>query len=156
MDDRDYPHQALTEAIIGAAIAVHRELGPGFLESVYEAALMIELRARGLTVARQVAFPICYRGQQVGKHVVDILVEDTILLELKHVEQVLNLHKAQTRSSLRAARKDVGLLINFNVVIMREGIHRIVNTMSSSAPSASQRPIQTETDEQSYAETDRI
>jgi GxxExxY protein len=140
-DEAEYPYRAVTEAIIGAAIAVHRQLGPGFLESFYEAALLIELRARGLKAARQVAFPVLYRGQPIGKHVVDLLVEEKVVLELKHIEEVLHLHRAQLRSTLRATGLPIGLLINFNVVVLKDGVSRVVNTTGSSAVSASRRQM---------------
>lgn len=106
-------HEALTERIIGAAIRVHRELGPGFLESVYENALVWELRSTGLFVEAQVDVPIAYRGQPVGEHRLDLLVERLIVVELKAIQAFDRVHFAIVRSYLKATQKEVGLLLNF-------------------------------------------
>jgi 7-cyano-7-deazaguanine synthase len=114
--------------IIDAAIAVHRELGPGLLESAYEACLMKELLDRKLSVARQVQLPISYSGQLIEAGFrIDLLVEDLVIVELKCVEHVLPVHKAQLLSYLRLGKKPLGLLINFNVPLLKEGISRIAN-----------------------------
>jgi GxxExxY protein len=107
-------HEELTERIIGAAIEVHRRLGPGFIESVYEKALVIELTKRGLRVTDQYRIVITYDGQPVGKHRLDLIVEDLIVLELKAVKGLEEIHFAVVRSYLRAADKHHGLLMNFN------------------------------------------
>ena len=106
-------YEELTERIIQAAIAVHRQLGPGFLESVYEAALTIELRKHGLQFERQRRLPILYDGVEIGFHRLDLLVEDTIVVELKAVKRIEDIHFAVVRSYLKAADRNHGLLLNF-------------------------------------------
>ena len=125
--DDVYPCQDLTGAIIAAAIEVHERLGPGFLESIYEHALALELSARGHKVARQVLFDVVYRGQVVGQHRLDLLVDERIVLELKAVQALADVHKAQLLSTLKAAGKKVGLLMNFNRTTLAPGIKRVVN-----------------------------
>jgi len=147
LDDGHYPHQALTEAIIGAAIEVHRALGPGFLECVYEHAMIVELRARGLQVTRQVEYPVLYRGQQVGKHVADLIVDGSVLVELKRVDDIHPIHRAQVISSLRAANVDVGLLINFNVTRLKHGVVRLINPRLLSVLCVPQCPNEAPIDE---------
>jgi len=119
----------LSAKIIGAAIAVHRELGPGLLESVYETCLAMELRRLGLSVQLQVPVPITFRGQVVSPDGLrlDLLVADTIIIELKSVEAVQPVHKKQLLTYLRLANKPLGLLINFNVLLLKDGIERIIN-----------------------------
>jgi GxxExxY protein len=102
----------LTEKIIGAAIAVHRELCPGFIESVYECALVVELEF-GLKVSRQHRVPVIYRGVKVGRHRLDLFVESTIIVELKAIEEFRDRHFAVVRSYLKAANRQHGLLMNF-------------------------------------------
>ncbi len=104
----------LTETIIEAIIAVHRTLGPGFLESVYQRALVIELRDRGLAVANEKEVPITYRGQLVGRHRLDLIINDSVILELKTVEDLSKAHYAQVRSYLKATGLPVALLVNFS------------------------------------------
>jgi GxxExxY protein len=117
--------QKYTEAIIGAAIEVHRQLGPGLLESAYEECLCHELRLRGRAFERQVELPICYKGLQLDcGYRLDILVENAVILELKAVDQMLPVHEAQLLTYLRLSRKKVGLLLNFNVPALKEGIIR--------------------------------
>lgn len=106
-------HEALTRSIIGAAIAVHRELGPGFLESVYDAALVVEMRSRRIPFKRQVTIPVLYRGVEVGLHRLDLLVGDEIVVELKAIKDITNAHFAIVRSYLRAADCKHGLILNF-------------------------------------------
>ena len=106
-------HEALSKKIIGSAIAVHRELGPGFIESVYERALVIELEHIGLKVERQHRVPVMYRGKRVGKHRLDLFVELTIIVELRAVEAFRDRHFAVLRSYLKAAKRRHGLLLNF-------------------------------------------
>ncbi|MDX8401630.1 MAG: GxxExxY protein [Mariprofundaceae bacterium] len=117
----------VTDAVIGAAIAVHRELGPGLLESAYEACLAFELADRRLSIERQVSLPVRYRGQRIEcGYRMDMVVEDCVILELKAVESLSALHEAQLLSYLRLSGKRVGLLLNFNVRIMKHGIRRLV------------------------------
>lgn len=106
-------HEHLTRPIIGAAIAVHRELGPGFVEAVYEAALALELRAREIPFRRQVSVPVVYRGVAVGTHRLDLFVWDEIVVELKALHELADVHFAITRSYLRAVDRVHGLLVNF-------------------------------------------
>lgn len=106
--------EELTERIIGAAIEVHRHLGPGFLESIYEKALEIELRKRDLRVERQVPVTVYYDNAPVGQHRLDMLVEDVVILELKAVKNLEENFFATTRSYLRAMHLRHGLLLNFN------------------------------------------
>ena len=108
-------HEELTDKIIGAAIEVHRSLGPGFLESIYENALVIELRKRGLHVDQQLEIPIYYNEEQVGLHRIDIFVEKTILLELKAIKALSDIHYVIARSYLRALNVRHGLILNFAV-----------------------------------------
>ena len=125
--------KATTEQIIGAAIAVHRALGPGLLESAYEACLSWELEARGVRFARQVALPVEYRGKllEVGYRM-DLVVEDCVIVELKAVEQLTPLHDAQMLTYLKLARIPLGLLINFNVSLLKDGVRRMAFTAASS------------------------
>ncbi|APG28944.1 GxxExxY protein [Syntrophotalea acetylenivorans] len=118
----------LTNAIIGAAIAVHRELGPGLLESAYEACLAFELTERGLQVERQKPLPVAYRGIQLDcGYRLDLLIENKVILELKTVDRLQPIHDAQLLSYLKVAQQKVGLLINFHSLRVKDGIKRIVN-----------------------------
>jgi GxxExxY protein len=120
-------HQALTEQIIGAAIEVHKELGPGLLESIYEECLCLELHLRGLRFRRQIGVPVIYKGVALDcGHRLDLIIEDTVILELKCVERVLPIHEAQLLTYLKLLDKPVGFIINFNVPILRNGIFRKV------------------------------
>ena len=119
---------ALSHEIIGAALEVHRHLGPGLLEAVYEDCLMLELQQRGLKVARQVQRPIIYKGVSVGHPlVIDILVEEQVIIELKAVSQVSETNVAQPLSYLKLSGLHLGLLINFNTAHLKDGIRRVVN-----------------------------
>lgn len=120
----------LTGRVIGAAIAVHRELGPGYLEAVYESALCIELDHLTIPYARQIVVEVGYRGRPVGEGRIDLLVDGWLVVELKAVETILPIHEAQVLSYLKATGHPVGLLINFNVVALRRGIRRVVNGFS--------------------------
>jgi len=116
--------------IIGAAIEVHRELGPGLLESTYEACLAYELVERGLTVERQKNLPVQYRGMQLDcGYRIDLLVESLVIVELKTVERLEPVHEAQLLSYLKLSGAPVGLLLNSNVTQLRRGIHRLVNSL---------------------------
>ncbi|MCX6579431.1 MAG: GxxExxY protein [Candidatus Aminicenantes bacterium] len=118
----------LTDKIIGSAIEVHRELGPGLLESAYEACLFFELAQAGLKVERQKALPVYYKSIRIDcGYRLDLLVEDQIIVELKSIEALLPIHKAQLISYLRMSGCSVGLLINFNVALLKDGLQRIVN-----------------------------
>lgn len=120
-------HAELTERIIGAAIEVHRELGPGLLESTYEACLAHELLRLGVTFQTQVDTPIVYKGNLIDcGYRIGMLVDDKVIVELKSVETVLPIHEAQLMTYLRLCSKRVGLLINFNVSRLTNGITRRV------------------------------
>ncbi len=120
----------VTEGIIGAAIAVHRALGPGLLESAYQACLEFELKERGFTFERQKELPVVYKGVYLDcGYRIDLLVEGAVVVELKSVDQVIPIHKAQLLLYLKLSEKAVGLLINFNVPMLTEGVHRIVNKL---------------------------
>lgn len=116
----------LTEQIIGAGIEVHRELGPGFLESVYEQAMQVELDMRKLRFVAQAPINVRYKGRPVGESRLDLLVEETVVVELKAVDQLAPIHTAQLISSLRATGCRVGLLMNFGAPTLKEGLKRIV------------------------------
>jgi len=118
----------LARQCIGSAIEVHRQLGPGYLEHIYEEALAIELTARGTSFKRQVQFAVDYKGNPVGTSRLDMLIGNRLILELKAVEQLNAVHKAQVISYLKATRLQLALLINFNVPVLRNGIQRIILT----------------------------
>jgi GxxExxY protein len=118
----------ITLAIIQAAIEVHKILGPGLLENLYRECLVFELSERGLKVIAEEPIPIFYRGKLLnGKYKIDLFVEDAVVVELKAVEAVLPVHCAQVLTYLRLTEKSVGLLLNFNVSYLRQGVRRIVN-----------------------------
>ena len=112
--------------VIGAAIEVHRALGPGYLESVYEEALCVELNLQGIHHKAQVAFALHYKDHEIGEGRLDLLVEDELIVELKAVDSLGPIHSAQVISYLKAMKKGLALLINFNVPILKNGIKRIV------------------------------
>jgi GxxExxY protein len=118
----------LAYAVIGAAIEVHRQLGPGFLESVYEEALCVELEMRGIPFRRQHPIGVSYKGRPVGEARLDLLVGDILVVELKAVDAVVGVHTAQVLSYLKATGHRLALLINFNVPVLKHGIHRVVLT----------------------------
>ena len=118
----------LTDSVIGAPIEVHRVLGPGFLESFYEEALCVELHDRGVPFLRQSAVRVFYKGALLGETRLDLLVDRQLVVELKASERLAPIHVAQVLSYLKATRLTLGLLINFNVPRLREGIRRIVRT----------------------------
>lgn len=116
----------LTYQIIGAAIEVHRELGPKLLESIYEEALCIELYLRKLSYERQKMIELNYKGHKIGTFFVDIIVENSVIVELKSVANLAPVHEAQLISYLKLAGLRRGLFINFSVTTLREGIKRII------------------------------
>jgi len=123
------PGEALDElahAVIGAAIEVHRNLGAGFQESVYEKALCVELKLRGIPFERQRAVKIDYKGHEVGTGVIDLLVGGKLVVELKTVEELLPVHSAQVISYLKAIGSKLGLLLNFKAAVLKHGIRRVV------------------------------
>lgn len=127
--------EVLTQRIIGAAIEVHRTLGPGLLEGIYEECLAYELIRSGIRYERQKRLAIEYKGRKVsGDLRIDLLVEDRVVLELKSIEKLLPVHGAQLLSYLRLSGLSLGLLINFNVPVLKDGIKRVVNSHVVSAP----------------------
>ena len=133
MDVRNLPlkHSAvqddpLTRRIIACAIEVHKKLGPGLLEKLYKEAMMIELELNGLKVQKNVQTPVEYKGRPIGDYYVDLLVEDSVILELKSVERHDPVFESQILSYMRLTGKKVGLLINFNSKMVKDGIKRFV------------------------------
>ncbi len=134
----------LTEKIIGAAIEAHRHLGPGLLESAYEECLCYELRQMGLRFERQVYLPVQYKELRLETaYRMDLLVEDSVVVEIKASEAIAPVHASQVLTYLKVSRKRVGLLVNFNVPVLKDGLKRIVNRYAgkpiSSAPRISPR-----------------
>ena len=126
MTEKNY--NELTYKIISACIEVHRELGPGLLESVYEVCLLEELEKCGLKATSQVRLPVVYKGKVLSKEfVMDIVVEGLVVLELKTIESLHPLHEVQLVTYLRLSGKKLGLLLNFNVEVMKDGIRRKIN-----------------------------
>ena len=118
---------SLSERIIGAAIAVHRELGPGLLESAYEACLEFEVLDRGMKVERQVELPVVYRGIRVDAGFrIDLFAERLVIVEVKAVDKLVPIHDAQLMSYLKLTGCHLGLLLNFNVRVLKDGLKRIV------------------------------
>ena len=116
----------LTEKIIGCAIEVHRELGPGLPEPVCETALCMELQSQGISFKRQVGVPVYYKGHLISEHRPDLIVADEIIIEVKNVERIAEVHVAQVMTYLRITSLHVGLIMNFNSATMRAGIRRVV------------------------------
>jgi GxxExxY protein len=118
----------VSQEILNASIAVHREMGPGLLESVYQQCLAMELTIRGLNIKSMVCIPLQYKGHLLDKeYIMDMLIENEIIVELKAVESILPVHEAQIISYLKLANKRLGLLINFNVPLLKNGFRRFVN-----------------------------
>jgi len=115
----------ITNAIIGAAIEVHRMLGPGHVESAYEEAMAVEMEIRGIPFRRQVDVDLVYKGRRVGRGRLDFIIEEAVILDLKAVEQLVSVHSKQLISYLAITKLPLGLLINFNVPALRHGIRRI-------------------------------
>ena len=122
-----YENDALTERVIGFAIQVHRHLGPGLLESAYEECLCYELREHEIAFRRQVPLPIVYKGIRLDcGYRLDILVEEQVILELKTVERLLPIHEAQMLTYLKLSGIRIGLLLNFNTAVLKDGLRRIL------------------------------
>jgi GxxExxY protein len=133
---KSIPSHALTSRVIGRAIEVHRELGPGLVESLYETCLCDELADAGLVFARQRQLPVIYKGRTLSGHYqLDIVVDNALVLEVKAAQQVHSVHAAQLLTYLRIGDFPLGLLMNFNTALMKNGITRLLN------PAASSRPI---------------
>jgi len=121
-------YERIAKHIVNAAFEVHKELGPGLFESVYEVCLVEELRNRGLYVESQVKVPVVFKGKTLEKEfIIDLLVENSIIIELKAVENLLPVHEVQLVTYLKLADKKLGFLINFNVSLIKIGIHRKIN-----------------------------
>jgi GxxExxY protein len=118
----------LAHSVIGAAIEVHRHLGPGYLESVYEEALSVEFRICGIPFERQKEFQVIYKRHAIGKGRMDFLVGELLVVELKAVESFAPIHSAKTISYLQATDLQLALLINFNVTLLKQGVKRVVLT----------------------------
>ena len=116
----------ITEKIIGCAIEVHRNLGPGLLESIYESALCVEFDNNDVEYQRQILIPVRYKGNIIGEHKLDLLVENEIIVELKAIDKMAPIFEAQLLSYLKMAKKKLGLLINFNSIQLKEGLKRII------------------------------
>ncbi len=129
-DKLDQDTETLIKVIIGAAIDVHRELGPGYFEKVYEQAMALELRSRGLSFAMQVPVAVCYKGEKIHGQILDMVVEGKVILELKSVEMLLQVHEAQIISYLKSTEIPVGLLINFKEKWVKDGIKRFIHSKS--------------------------
>jgi len=118
----------LTRRIIGAAIEVHKQLGPGLLESTYEECLAFELAERGMDIERQIELPVLYKGNKLNAgYRIDIQVNSEVIIEIKSVEQLMSLHQAQLLTYLKLTGIRYGLLMNFNVSLMKNGIRRLVH-----------------------------
>jgi len=127
--------QRLTESIIGAAIEVHRHLGPGLLESAYEECLCYELAQAGLKFERQIELPVLYKGLKLDcGYRLDLVIEGSVILELKTVDQLLPIHSAQLLTYLKLSGLTVGLLLNFNEPVLKKGIKRLVNHFREPTP----------------------
>jgi len=121
-------YNVLSGEILDASIEVHKTMGPGLLESVYEYCLWKELGLRGIMAERQIAVPLFYKGEEIGKdYRIDILVENQIIIEIKAVDFILSVHEAQLISYLKLADKRLGFLINFNAALLKQGFKRFVN-----------------------------
>ena len=149
-----YQHEEITREIILGSIQVHKTLGPGLLESAYKTCLLLELQDRGLHCKQELIIPIVYRNHRIDCGFrIDLLVEEKVVVELKAIEQILPVHEAQVLTYLRLLEKQVGLLINFNVPILKRGIRRCVlgaqekeieelDWMNPKIPPASSAPLQ--------------
>jgi len=126
VDGSNLKHAEITEKIIGVFFAVYNELGHGFLESVYQNAMVIALAQAGLQVEREVPVPVFFRGQIVGDYRADLLVEGLVIVELKTVERLLPIHEAQMLTYLKLSGIRIGLLLNFNISVLKDGIRRML------------------------------
>ena len=125
-EPKEFPLKDLTGKIISCAIEVHSTLGPGLLENVYEEALLHEFTLRGIEYVRQKEISLKYKGKDIGRHRIDFLVEDEVIVELKAVETMHRIYEAQLLTYLKAMDKRIGLLLNFNVERLKDGIKRLI------------------------------
>jgi GxxExxY protein len=116
----------ITDRIIGCAIEVHSNLGPGLLESLYETAMSIEMTRVGLSFKRQAAMPLYYKGELISEHRVDLMVEDAVIVEIKSIERLAPIHISQMLTYLKVAALRTGLILNFNSQTMRSGLRRVL------------------------------
>ena len=123
---KEFPLKETTERIISCAIEVHKTLGPGLLENIYEEALGYEFELRGIPYERQKEIGLKYKGREIGKHRIDYLIEDQVIVELKAVGAMNKIYEAQVLTYLKAMDKRVGLLINFNVERLKDGVKRLI------------------------------
>jgi GxxExxY protein len=136
-EDAEFPQRELSEKVIGAAIEVHRVLGPGLLESVYQQALLHELGLRGLPCQTQVEVPVIYKGVRLGASLrLDLVIAGSLVVEVKSVTALEDVHSAQLLTYLRLSGLETGLLMNFNVPLLKQGLRRLINSLRNSAPSA--------------------
>lgn len=120
-------HNILTRRVIGCAIEVHRTLGPGLLESAYEQCLSYELTEAGIPHARQVPLPLTYKGAHLNHHYqLDLVIAETLILEIKAVDQIHPIHEAQLLTYLRLSRLPIGLILNFHSIVLKNGIRRLI------------------------------
>jgi GxxExxY protein len=127
MNELSPNHDMIAREIVDSAFAVHTALGPGLLESVYEQCLIHELQTRGLRVERQVILPVLYRDIRIDAGFrMDALVDDLVVVEIKAVERIMPIHEAQLLTYLKLSRKRLGLLINFNIPLIKDGIRRLI------------------------------
>ena len=119
-------HVAMTEHILQCGIEVHRHLGPGLLESIYESALCLELTTAGLRFKRQIGIPLYYKGTLISEHRPDLVVEDAVIVEVKAIDRFDRIHTAQMLTYLRVTGLRVGLVLNFNSAVLVQGIRRVV------------------------------
>ena len=133
-EGEDPPHvepdgelDALAHAVIGAAIEVHKQYGPGLEEALYEAAMEVEMRRRGIPFQSQVWIDVEYKGEQIGKRCIDLIVGGRLIVELKAIEAITPLHTAQLKTYLKIMRLTLGLLVNFNVILLKDGIKRVIH-----------------------------
>jgi len=127
----DMPENIITQKIIKCAIEVHKQLGPGLLESLYENALAVEFEIEGLKYRRQVEIPILYKGRKLGEYRLDLIVDEMVVVEVKSVERFDPVFEAQLLTYLRLTRKRVGLLVNFNTRLVKDGIKRLILTQGN-------------------------
>ena len=128
LPEPDFELDQVARVVVEAATEVHGILGPGLLESVYEQAMSVELGLRGVRFARQVPLAVTYKNVAIGEARLDLLVADRLVVELKACQQLLPLHLAQVLSYLKASKRSLGLLINFNVCLLRQGVRRVIRS----------------------------
>ncbi|MET0165097.1 MAG: GxxExxY protein [Vicinamibacterales bacterium] len=119
-------HASLTEQIIGCAMEVHRQLGPGLLESIYESALCFELRTAGMLFKRQIGVPLFYKGMLLSEHRPDLVVAEAVIVEVKAVDRLDEIHMAQMLTYLRVTGLHIGLILNFNSAVLKHGVRRVI------------------------------